>query len=154
MTVDRGPEAPSLKPDLVPPDDGGDCGGEARCTICPTAAHSKWLASLCELATNPRAAVESPVTARPGDANCANLRTVGAYLIQVLELDSYPTKEVLTMRRLALRLAAVLCLATATLLPAEEGLETSVDRARTMLSKEDLGHGIYVFRAPARLENW
>jgi len=33
-------------------------------------------------------------------------------------------------------------------------LETSVDKARTMLIKEDLGGGVYVFRAPSDLDYW
>src|SRR5262245_22433054 len=33
-------------------------------------------------------------------------------------------------------------------------LETSVERAQAMLIKEDLGDGIYVFRAPSDLEYW
>jgi glyoxylase-like metal-dependent hydrolase (beta-lactamase superfamily II) len=34
------------------------------------------------------------------------------------------------------------------------GLETSLERARAMLVKEDLGDGVYVFRAPEALEYW
>ena len=34
------------------------------------------------------------------------------------------------------------------------GLETSLERARAMLVKEDLGGGVYVFRAPEALEYW
>src|SRR5262245_64292870 len=33
-------------------------------------------------------------------------------------------------------------------------LETSADKARAMLIKEDLGDGVYVFRAPSDLEFW
>jgi glyoxylase-like metal-dependent hydrolase (beta-lactamase superfamily II) len=34
------------------------------------------------------------------------------------------------------------------------GLEQSLERARAMLVKEDLGDGVYVFRAPEALEYW
>jgi cyclase len=34
------------------------------------------------------------------------------------------------------------------------GLEVSLERARAMLVKEDLGDGVYVFRAPSDLEFW
>ena len=34
------------------------------------------------------------------------------------------------------------------------GLELSLERARAMLVKEDLGDGVYVFRAPEALEYW
>ena len=34
------------------------------------------------------------------------------------------------------------------------GLELSLEHARAMLVKEDLGEGVYVFRAPEALEYW
>ena len=34
------------------------------------------------------------------------------------------------------------------------GLELSLERARAMLVKEDIGDGVYVFRAPEALEYW
>jgi glyoxylase-like metal-dependent hydrolase (beta-lactamase superfamily II) len=37
---------------------------------------------------------------------------------------------------------------------AAAGLEQSLERARAMLVKEDLGDGVYVFRAPEALEYW
>jgi cyclase len=37
---------------------------------------------------------------------------------------------------------------------ARPGLEVSLERARAMLVKEDLGDGVYVFRAPEALEYW
>ena len=33
-------------------------------------------------------------------------------------------------------------------------LETSVDKAQAMLIKDDLGDGVYVFRAPEDLDYW
>ena len=45
-------------------------------------------------------------------------------------------------------------LAAAGALGASGPLETSVDKARAMLVKEDLGAGIYVFRAPEALDYW
>lgn len=50
-------------------------------------------------------------------------------------------------------LAAVVCLAAASLAPAAP-LETSVPLAQAMLVHEDLGGGIHVFRAPQALEYW
>lgn len=38
--------------------------------------------------------------------------------------------------------------------PAGAALETSLERARAMLVREDLGDGVYVFRAPGDLEYW
>lgn len=50
-------------------------------------------------------------------------------------------------------LIAALCVATAH--PAlADAIETSVDRAQAMLIKEDLGDGIFVFRAPEALDIW
>jgi glyoxylase-like metal-dependent hydrolase (beta-lactamase superfamily II) len=37
---------------------------------------------------------------------------------------------------------------------ASGGLEVSVEKARSLLIKEDLGRGVYVFRAPRELESW
>ncbi len=51
-------------------------------------------------------------------------------------------------------LIATLSLAATTALAASGPLEVSVDRARAMLIKEDLGDGIVVFRAPSDLEYW
>ena len=57
--------------------------------------------------------------------------------------------------RLAGSLIAALSLVSTTA-PAEgpHPLETSVARAQAMLIREDLGDGIYVFRAPSDLEYW
>jgi len=50
---------------------------------------------------------------------------------------------------------AFLCAAAAASARAGTGpLETSVERAQAMLIKEDLGDGVYVFRAPSDLEYW
>ena len=51
-------------------------------------------------------------------------------------------------------LAAVLSFPAEGAFAAPSPLETSVERARAMLVKEDLGDGIYVFRAPEKLEYW
>jgi glyoxylase-like metal-dependent hydrolase (beta-lactamase superfamily II) len=45
-------------------------------------------------------------------------------------------------------------LAATTTLAAADPLEVSVARAQAMLIKEDLGDGIYVFRAPSDLDYW
>ncbi len=54
----------------------------------------------------------------------------------------------------AASLIVILWVGVATALAASGPLETSVDRARAMLIKEDLGDGIFVFRAPSDLEYW
>ena len=46
------------------------------------------------------------------------------------------------------------CLAATLALAASGPLETSIERAQSMLVKERLGEGIYVFRAPSDLEYW
>ena len=52
-------------------------------------------------------------------------------------------------------LIAALLLATALVRPAPAApLETSVAKAQAMLIKEDLGDGIFVFRAPEDLDYW
>jgi cyclase len=52
-------------------------------------------------------------------------------------------------------LIGALCLAAAAAPPASSvPLETSVARAQAMLIKEDLGDGIFVFRAPEDLDYW
>src|SRR5262245_47777729 len=54
-----------------------------------------------------------------------------------------------------LLLAALLVPAPGSPAPASgEPLETSVEKARAMLIQEDLGGGVYVFRAPGDLEYW
>jgi len=62
------------------------------------------------------------------------------------------------MRTNVLRLApsflAALWIAATAALAAPGPLETSVAKAQAMLIKEDLGDGIYVFRAPSDLEYW
>jgi glyoxylase-like metal-dependent hydrolase (beta-lactamase superfamily II) len=60
--------------------------------------------------------------------------------------------------RVPLRLAGLLALAAglsaAAALAQPHPLETSVEKARAMLIEEDLGGGVYVFRAPSDLEYW
>jgi glyoxylase-like metal-dependent hydrolase (beta-lactamase superfamily II) len=56
--------------------------------------------------------------------------------------------------RFAAPLIAALSSAAAAALAAPGPLETSVAKAQAMLIKEDLGGGIYVFRAPSDLEYW
>ena len=51
-------------------------------------------------------------------------------------------------------LAVVLSFAAGKASAAPSPLETSVEKARAMLVKEDLGGGVYVFRAPSDLEYW
>jgi cyclase len=53
-------------------------------------------------------------------------------------------------------LVAVLCLACLVAEPRASAapLQTSVAKARAMLIKEDLGGGVYVFRAPEELDYW
>jgi cyclase len=57
-------------------------------------------------------------------------------------------------RTLAGCLTAALWLAASTVLAQAHPLETSVERAQAMLIKEDLGGGVYVFRAPSDLDYW
>src|SRR5580765_1861128 len=45
-------------------------------------------------------------------------------------------------------------LSAAAVLAQPHPLETSVEKARAMLIEEDLGGGVYVFRAPSDLEYW
>ena len=56
--------------------------------------------------------------------------------------------------RLQRSLIAALWLAATGVLAAAGSLEVSVDRAQAMLIREDLGDGIYVFRAPSDLDYW
>ena len=56
--------------------------------------------------------------------------------------------------RLAGSLALAFGLSAAAALAQPHPLETSVEKARAMLIKEDLGNGVYVFRAPSDLEYW
>jgi glyoxylase-like metal-dependent hydrolase (beta-lactamase superfamily II) len=51
-------------------------------------------------------------------------------------------------------LALAFGLAAAAALAQPHPLETSVEKARAMLTEEDLGDGVYVFRAPSDLEYW
>lgn len=51
-------------------------------------------------------------------------------------------------------LLAALSLAAVRAAVAAGGLEVSLDRARAMLIREDLGGGIYLFRAPSDLDYW
>lgn len=51
-------------------------------------------------------------------------------------------------------LIATLWMATATAVAASGTLEVSVTRAQAMLIKEDLGNGVYLFRAPSDLDYW
>jgi hypothetical protein len=55
-------------------------------------------------------------------------------------------------RTVAGYLTAALWLSASTVLAQAHPLETSVERAQAMLIKEDLGGGIYVFRAPSDLD--
>ncbi len=59
-------------------------------------------------------------------------------------------------RRLAGSLAVLAALSLSPCAPraAAAPLETSVEKARAMLIKEDLGDGVHVFRAPSDLEYW
>ncbi len=56
--------------------------------------------------------------------------------------------------RLAGSLVLALGLSAAAALAQPHPLETSVEKARAMLIEEDLGDGVYVFRAPSDLEYW
>lgn len=56
--------------------------------------------------------------------------------------------------RIASSLTAALWLTAPAAFAAPAALEVSVDRARAMLIQEDLGDGIYLFRAPERLDYW
>jgi hypothetical protein len=55
-------------------------------------------------------------------------------------------------RLIAGPLVASLCLSSSAALGLPNPQETSVDKARAMLIREDLGGGVYVFRAPSDLE--
>jgi glyoxylase-like metal-dependent hydrolase (beta-lactamase superfamily II) len=57
-------------------------------------------------------------------------------------------------RRLAAALLTAFSLTAATALAAPGPLEVSVAKAQSMLIKEELGDGIYVFRAPSDLDYW
>ena len=57
-------------------------------------------------------------------------------------------------RRLSCALVVVASLAGAVAVVAAAPLETSVEKARAMLVREDLGDGIFVFRAPSDLDYW
>jgi len=51
-------------------------------------------------------------------------------------------------------LVAALCLSSSAVLALQPPLEISVQKARAMLIREDLGSGVHVFRAPSDLEYW
>ena len=56
--------------------------------------------------------------------------------------------------RLAGYLALAFGLSAAAALAQPHPLETSVEKARAMLVEEDLGDGVFVFRAPSDLDYW
>ena len=58
------------------------------------------------------------------------------------------------MQRIVRRLFLVATAATLAVPLTAAPLETGVDRARAMLIREDLGGGVYVFRAPEALDVW
>jgi len=58
------------------------------------------------------------------------------------------------MRKRFAALLGFLLFASLDTIAASAGLETSVERAQAMLIREDLGEGIYLFRAPSDLDYW
>ena len=57
-------------------------------------------------------------------------------------------------RRIPGSLLAALPLAASIALGQAHPLETTLEGAEKMLIREDLGDGVYVFRAPSDLEYW